>query len=53
LMNAVHLAICAVFARRRHGLRWNSTSKLVRSAGLTWCAGLVLVTTVTALEWNT
>lgn len=46
LMSAVHLAICAVFARKRHGFRWNSRSSL------TWCAGLVLVTAVTAVEWN-
>lgn len=45
LMHAVHLAIGAVYTRRRHGLRW-------RSAALPWSAGLALVAGVSVWNWS-
>jgi O-antigen/teichoic acid export membrane protein len=47
LMSAAHLAICVVYAHRRHGFRWRSACALL------WTAGLVLVATVSIREWNT
>jgi O-antigen/teichoic acid export membrane protein len=46
LMNAAHLAICAVYAHRRHGFRWRGAS------ALSWSAGLALVAAVSMREWN-
>jgi O-antigen/teichoic acid export membrane protein len=47
LMNAVSLALCAVYARRRHGFRWSAP------AGMVWTAGLALVAVASSLTWST
>jgi O-antigen/teichoic acid export membrane protein len=47
LMNAAHLAICAVYSRRRHGFRWGG------SPALSWSAGLALVGALSIRQWNT
>jgi hypothetical protein len=46
LMHAAHLAICAMYARWRHGFRWRGAS------ALTWSAGLTLVTGISIWQWN-
>jgi len=47
LMHAAHLAICAVYARRRHGFQWRGAS------AMTWAAGLAVVTAASIRQWNT
>ncbi len=47
LMNVAHLAICSVYAHRRHGFRWRGW------CAVAWSGGAALVAVATAAGWRT
>ncbi|HEY4364075.1 MAG TPA: hypothetical protein VGN17_24105 [Bryobacteraceae bacterium] len=46
LMNLAHLALCGVYAHRRHGFRWTGW------CAAAWAGGAALVATASALSWR-